>query len=100
MSPLLLYSLEQLDIGHHRCNSGYNIGIRLIEDFLAKTSTPRCMDMKDVADKIQSGFKLYFGTAVSISKWSRSNDEFSLIIDSNPLTEFVELPDHLRNQLR
>lgn len=58
------------------------------------------MDMKDVADKIQSGFKLYFGTAVSISKWSRSNDEFSLIIDSNPLTEFVELPDHLRNQLR
>lgn len=55
------------------------------------------MDMKDVADKIQTAFKLYFGSSVSISKWSRGNDEFSLIIDSNPLTEFVELPDSLRS---
>jgi len=32
---------------------GYNIGIRIIEDFLARTNFPRCTDMRDAADKIQ-----------------------------------------------
>lgn len=74
---------------------GYNIGLRIIEDFLAKTNSPRCLDFKDVAEKLQMAFKMYFGTSPSISNWSPGNDEFSLIIDNNPLTEYVELPDSL-----
>ncbi|GJQ70288.1 Bet3 [Trypoxylus dichotomus] len=38
---------------------GYNMGIRLIEDYLAKTNTGRCHDLKDTADKIQSAFRMY-----------------------------------------
>ena len=76
---------------------GYNIGLRLIEDFLAKTNTPRCFDFKDVADKIQSAFRMYLGITPSITNWSQGNDEFSLILDANPLAEFIELPDHLVN---
>lgn len=40
---------------------GYNIGIRLIEDFLARTGTGRCYDFRDTAEKIQvSSFPVIF----------------------------------------
>ena len=100
------FSENAEDVNKQLDRIGYNIGIRLVEDFLAKTSSTassvRCLDMKDVADRIQTAFKLYFGSgssssgSLSISKWSRANDEFSILIDPNPLTEFVELPDTLR----
>lgn len=76
---------------------GYNMGIRLIEDFLAKTSTGRCLDLKDTADKLQSAFRMYLGIQPNIANWSSAGDEFSLILDTNPLTELVELPDELKN---
>lgn len=60
--------------------------MRLIEDFLAKTGSRRCLDFKDVAEKLQMAFKMYFGSSPSISNWSPGLDEFSLIIDNNPLT--------------
>lgn len=78
-------------------NRGYNIGLRLIEDFLAKTNAGRCHDMKETAEKIQTAFKMYLGISPSVANWSAANDEFSLLIDNNPLTEYVELPDHLSN---
>ena len=37
------------------------------------------------------------GIFPQITNWSAAADEFSLIFDSNPLTEFVELPDHCLN---
>ena len=33
------------------------------------------------------------GITPSIINWSTNADEFSLILDGNPLTEFVELPE-------
>lgn len=75
---------------------GYNMGIRLIEDFLSKTGTGRCLDLKDTADKIQSAFRLYLGVQPNVVNWSPGADEFSFILDSNPLTELVELPDDLK----
>ena len=85
------------DVNKQLDRIGYNIGLRLIEDFLAKTSTPRCHDLRDVADKLQSAFRMYLGINPHISNWSPGNDEFSLILDSNPLTEYVELPDSFLN---
>lgn len=76
---------------------GYNIGLRLIEDYLAKSSSPRCRDLKDVADKIQHAFQLYLNITPSVDNWSQTNDEFSVILYNNPLTEFVELPDSLQH---
>lgn len=35
-----------------------------------------------------------------MSNWSGGGDEFSLILDSNPLTEFVEVPPELAQDLR
>ncbi|KAL1517430.1 hypothetical protein ABEB36_001195 [Hypothenemus hampei] len=75
---------------------GYNMGIRLIEDFLSRTGTGRCLDLKDTADKILSAFRLYLGVQPNVVNWSGAGDEFSLILESNPLTELVELPDELK----
>lgn len=38
-------------------------------------------------------FKLYLGVNPTISNWSPAADEFSLILETNPLAEFVELPE-------
>lgn len=76
---------------------GYNMGIRLVEDFLAKTGSGRCLDLKDTADKIQTAFRMYLGVQPNVANWSAAGDEFSFILDSNPLTDLVELPDDLKN---
>lgn len=76
---------------------GYNMGMRLIEDFLARTSVPRCLEMRETADRIQQAFRMYLNVQPTISNWSPASDEFSLLFDSNPLTEFVELPTDLTN---
>lgn len=82
------------DVNKQLERMGYNIGVRLIEDFLARTSSGRCYDFKDTAEKIQMGFKIFLGVSCTITNWSASGDEFSLVFDNNPLTEFVELPDN------
>lgn len=45
----------------------------------------------------QMGFRLFLGVTPSITNWSPAGDEFSLHFETNPLTEFVELPDHCLN---
>jgi hypothetical protein len=85
------------DVNKHLDRIGYNIGLRLIEDYLSKTTTRRCHDLKEVAERLQSAFKMYLGSSPSITNWSPSNDEFSILIDNNPLTEYVELPDNILN---
>ncbi|KAK3593120.1 hypothetical protein CHS0354_018248 [Potamilus streckersoni] len=73
---------------------GYNIGVRLIEDFLARSNTSRCNDFRETSDIISRlGFKMYLGITPVISNWSPAGDEFSLLIENNPLSDFVELPE-------
>lgn len=85
------------DVNKQLDRLGYNMGIRLIEDFLAKTSTGRCLDLKDTADKIQSAFRMYLGVQPNVANWSGAGDEFSFILDTNPITDLVELPDEAKN---
>uniref|UniRef100_A0A8D3C431 Trafficking protein particle complex subunit n=1 Tax=Scophthalmus maximus TaxID=52904 RepID=A0A8D3C431_SCOMX len=74
---------------------GYNIGVRLIEDFLARSSIGRCQDFRETADVIAKvAFKMYLGVTPSVTNWSPAGDEFSLILENNPLVDFVELPDN------
>lgn len=85
------------DVNKQLDRMGYNIGIRLIEDFLSRTQSTRCYDFKETAEKIQLGFRIYLGISPNISNWSASGDEFSLIFETNPMLEFVELPDNCMN---
>lgn len=36
---------------------------------------------------------MFLGTSPVVTNWSPAGDEFSLLLESNPLTEFVELPE-------
>lgn len=36
---------------------------------------------------------MYLGITPVVSNWSPAGDEFSLLIENNPLIDFVELPD-------
>ncbi|KAK3077464.1 Trafficking protein particle complex subunit 3 [Coniosporium uncinatum] len=73
---------------------GYNIGMRLIEDFLAKSSTGACSNFREVADMISKvGFKIFLNVTPTVTNWSSDNKQFSLIFEENPLADFVELPD-------
>eukprot|EP01089_Gocevia_fonbrunei_P020959 TRINITY_DN7940_c0_g1_i1.p1 TRINITY_DN7940_c0_g1~~TRINITY_DN7940_c0_g1_i1.p1 ORF type:complete len:139 (+),score=22.33 TRINITY_DN7940_c0_g1_i1:112-528(+) len=82
---------------------GYNIGIRLIEEFLAKSRVD-CMsakrgDVKELADIIAKvGFTMFLGVTATIptSSWNSEGTAFSLVLEDNPLIEFVELPDEYK----
>ncbi len=97
VSQLLQDYENSEDVNRQLDRMGYNIGVRIIEDFLARTNTGRCADMKEMAEKIQSAFKMYLGVVPQVANWSVANDEFSLVMDQNPMTEFVELPENFTN---
>ncbi|BGP29608.1 hypothetical protein JCM10296v2_001347 [Rhodotorula toruloides] len=78
---------------------GYNIGVRLIEDFLARTGLARCRDFSEVGETMA---KVAFRSFLSITPTlihhpaqppSQPQPAFSLVFDENPLTDFVELPE-------
>lgn len=72
---------------------GYNIGMRLIEEFLAKTGAQRCQSFKETAEVISKvGFKIFLNIQPTVSNWSQDGKSFSLILTENPLADFVELP--------
>ena len=100
---------------------GYNIGLRLIEDFFAKSNTGRCSNFKETAEVVskaselnlpfcgngqhsdgfrwcQIGFKIFLNITPTIANWTSDNKQFSLLLDENPLADFVELPDDGRAQ--
>ncbi|KAG1877974.1 BET3 family protein [Suillus subalutaceus] len=89
---------------------GYNIGTRLIEDFLARSSLGRCSDFREVGEVVAKvGFKSFLNITPTVTHSgapppsSRSTSaaqqsgvpgsSFILTLDENPLAEFVELPD-------
>ena len=75
---------------------GYNMGVRMIEDFLARTpQIGRCSDFRESAEVLaKQAFKMFLGIQPTVINWNASYDEFSLILDPNPLIDFVELPEN------
>lgn len=72
---------------------GYNIGLRLIEEFLAKTGIKRCSNFKETIDVISKlGFKLFLNIQPMIESTNDPNTFVLVLPEPNPLTEFVELP--------
>lgn len=78
---------------------GYNIGLRLIEDFLAKSNTGQCSNFRETAEMISKvGFKIFLNITPNVTSWSQDNKTFNLVFEENPLADFVELPDDGRAQ--
>ncbi|KAF2268306.1 trafficking protein particle complex subunit 3 [Lojkania enalia] len=93
------YDSDYLEVNRQLDKMGYNIGLRLIEDFLAKSNAPACSNFREVAEMISKvGFKIFLNITPTITNWSSDNKQFSLVFDENPLADFVELPDDGRAQ--
>ncbi|EAS29005.2 BET3 family protein [Coccidioides immitis RS] len=93
------YDHDYIEVNRQLDKMGYNIGMRLIEDFLAKSSVGRCSNFKETADMISKvGFKIFLNITPTVTNWTSDNKQFSLVFDENPLADFVELPDDGRAQ--
>ncbi|XP_038624406.1 trafficking protein particle complex subunit 3-like protein [Tachyglossus aculeatus] len=79
------------DVNQYLDRMGYSIGVRLVDDFLARSCVRRCRSYSEVADLIaQVAFKMYLGITPSVTCSSPTANEFSLILDKNPLSDIVE----------
>lgn len=110
------YESDYAEVNKQLDKMGYNIGLRLIEDYLAKSNTmKRCANFRETAemisrvwtimiqysiatDKKQVGFKIFLNITPQVLNWTSENDQFSLVFEENPLADFVELPDDGRAQ--
>lgn len=65
---------------------GYGMGVRLIDEFFARTALPRCKDLRETADTIaRVAFKMYLGVSATVSKFDAKKQSFRLTLDENPL---------------
>ncbi|KAI9848292.1 MAG: transport protein particle 22 kDa subunit [Sclerophora amabilis] len=93
------YDSDYVEVNKQLERMGYNIGLRLIDDFLAKSNTGRCANFRETAEMISKvGFKIFLNITPTITNWTSDNKQFSLIFEENPLADFVELPDDGRAQ--
>ncbi|MEE6476090.1 hypothetical protein FKM82_010968 [Ascaphus truei] len=79
------------DVNKYLDTMGYNIGIRLVEDFLANSGIKKCRSYIETVDIIAKvAFKMYLGITPTMIGGSEGGTGFSLILDKNPLVDFVE----------
>ena len=73
---------------------GFNIGISLADELLAKMDiTSTCKTFKNAINIIvRHGFKIFFGVNVDVNNWLEDNTAVTIAIVRNPLTQFVALP--------
>lgn len=75
---------------------GYNIGVRLVDEFMARGQAGRCHAFEEAADVIAKvGFKMFLGQAATVSPggWNADKTSFALLLEDNPLAHFVELAE-------
>lgn len=73
---------------------GHSIGVRLVDEFLAKSGVEQCRNFRETADVIAKvAFRMFLGIHADAQRWSEDGKEFSLVYQGSPLELFVELPD-------
>ena len=88
------FNNDYIEVNKQLNKMGYNIGVRLIEDFLAKSNAGACANLRETAEMISKvGFKIFLNITPAITNWSSDGKQFTLVFDENPLADFVELPD-------
>ena len=70
------YDGDYIEVNKQLDKMGYNIGMRLIEDFLAKSNTGRCANFRETADMISKVLayldELFFDEAKALSANQRA----------------------------
>lgn len=77
---------------------GYSIGIRSVDEFLAKSNAPYCKTLEETAQVLgKTAFKMFLGINCDVQQQTPTT--FSIILNENPLTLFVELPENYKDTL-
>lgn len=59
---------------------GYNIGIRLIDEFLAKAKIAKCANFKETTDIVaKQALPMFLNIQATVSNWSPDGMECSLV---------------------
>merc|ERR1719356_2189633 len=79
---------------------GYNIGLRIVDEFLGKSGVSSCQDFRETAEVIAKvGLRMFLGVSAEVVMWNRELTACSLVLPENPLADYVELPPNLTNRL-
>lgn len=70
---------------------GHSMGIRCIEEFLAKSDQVKCQTFVESADLMKMALKMFLG--VTAETVERSDSAYNITLPENPLAIFVELPE-------
>ena len=80
---------------------GYNIGIRIVEEYLAKVESKKPKASNTFREHIESityiAFRMFLGIRCECVEVNEK--QWKISIPNNPLSEFVELPEKLKNKL-
>lgn len=81
---------------------GFNIGIRLVDELLAKSGLPpgppcTFRETADVITKVAFKMFLNMNAEVIPGGWEADDSAFVFSFGENPLADFVELPAHLHD---
>lgn len=72
---------------------GYNMGVRLVDEFCAKNRGARCRTFRETIDTVaRDGFRMFLGVGAAVDGWNATSTACTLRLAENPLSDFVELP--------
>lgn len=76
---------------------GYNIGVRLVDFYLAEARPSFSNERERVGGIIKGTLKSFIGTNVEIVDWNAEGFQLSVLVPSNCLSANIDLPDALRS---
>lgn len=80
---------------------GYNIGVRLVDEFCAKSRALRCRSFRESMETVgRDAFRMFLGVPAVVEGWSPDGGACTLRLPDNPLADFVELPPAAAGELR
>lgn len=86
------------DVNSELDKIGFNIGIRLVDEYLARSGAPPCRNFVQTGEAIAKvGLKMFLGITANVE--NVAGDSYSITFEENPLNNFVDLPEQYRNRL-
>ena len=72
---------DAFSVSHgHACCRGHNIGVRLVDEFLAKAKMGRCSSFREAAEVIgRQAFPMFLNVTANVTNWSSDGNECSLV---------------------
>ncbi|KAL9180209.1 hypothetical protein ACHAXT_008179 [Thalassiosira profunda] len=90
---------DPIEVNNQLERIGHSIGVRCVDEFLSKADVAglglatQCGSLRDTAEVVaKCGFKMFLGANAEVGGFSPDQKSFSIYLQDNPLSTFVELP--------